>query len=255
MSNVRSFPRALVAIGITAAIAACGGSSSPVAPSTPTTPSTPTPPAPPPPVATTTVTYGGLFGSGMFTGTVTLTAQVPVSATASLWSHASLAASASGTAKFSGASTTTVNLTGTYDTATSRFMLSSGAWAIDVTVVEGRATGTIATPAGAGTVAALASTASEPASQFCGTYTGTESGKFLVVVSHGLASGVAAENGLPGGVTLAGSVNGNSVSLSWSWSEGSGGHGLAVGNINGQTASGTWSNTDGQSGTWSGGGC
>lgn len=54
---------------------------------------------------------------------------------------------------------------------------------------------------------------------------GTESGKFLVVIRGGLASGIAAQDGEPGGITLAGSANGNSVSLSWSWTEGVGGAG------------------------------
>lgn len=84
---------------------------------------------------------------------------------------------------------------------------------------------------------------------------GTESGKFLVVIRGGLASGIAGQNGEPGGITLAGSANGNSVSLSWSWTEGVGGQGLATGTINGQSIGGTWSNTDGQSGSWSGSGC
>lgn len=256
MHIVRSFPRAFVAICLAAAAAAaCGGSSSPTSPSTPAAPTPPAPPVPPPPVATTTVAYSGLFGSGTFTGTVTLTALVPASATANVPNIATLAASASGTAKFSGASTTTVNLTGTYDTVTGRFTLSSGAWRIDATVVDGRVTGTIATPAGAGSVAALESTASNPAAHYCGTFSGTESGKFLVVVRSGLVSGVAAQNGEPGGITLAGSANGNNISMSWSWTEGSGGQGLATGTINGQTVSGTWSNTLGHSGTWSGGGC
>ena len=253
MYIVRSFPRALIALYFAAAVTtACGGSSSPTGPSTP---ATPTPPAPPPPVATTTVEYRGLFGSGMFTGTVSLTAVVPVSATAYVPDTAQDVASASGTAKFSGASTTTVNLTGTYDTATGRFTLSGGAWSIDATVVDGRATGTIVTPAGAGSIAALTSTASAPVSQYCGSYSGTESGKFLVVIRNGLATGVAAQDGEPGGVTLAGSANGNSISLSWSWTDGSGGQGLAIGTINGTTVGGTWSNTDGQSGIWSGSGC
>lgn len=253
MKIVRSCSRALATLCV-AAVAACGGSSSPTGPSSQTSP----PPAPPspPPIATTAVSYQGLFGSGLFTGAVTLTAQVPVSASARLTNRATLVMpGATGTAKFSGASTTTVSLTGTYDTETNRFLLSGGAWAIDVTVVDGRATGTISTPVGAGSVAALATTESNPATQYCGSYAGTESGKFLVVVRAGLASGVAAQDGEPGGVTLAGSANGNSVSLSWSWTEGVGGQGLATGTINGLSIGGTWSNTDGQSGTWSGAKC
>lgn len=243
-----SIRRACIAICF-AAIVACGGSS-PTAPSQTNQPAAP--PAPPP-IATTTVAYSGLFGSGMFTGTVTLNAQVPVAA--SLTPRTAVMPGATGTAKFAGASTTTVSLTGTFDTTTNRFSLSGGGWALDVAVAEGRATGTIATPVGTGSVAALVTTATSPVAQYCGSYSGTESGKFLVVVRGGLATGVAAQDGQPGGVTLAGSANGNNVSLSWSWTEGVGGQGVATGTINGQSISGTWSNTDGQSGTWSGSGC
>src|SRR5688500_14956553 len=199
MSSISSSRRAASAAALVVATA-CGGSS----------PTSPTPPAPPPPVATTTVHYSGVFGSGLFTGAVTLTAIVPTAVTANTSSGPLAIATATGTAKFTGASTTTVNLTGTFDTTTNRFTLTSSGWNIDVTVTNGIASGTITTPAGSGTVGALVSTESNPAAQFCGTYSGTEAGKFLVVVRNGLASGVAAQNGQPGGVTLAGSANGNS---------------------------------------------
>ncbi len=252
MYIVHSFPRAVAALCLTV-VTACGGSSAPTAPSPQTTP--PAGPPAPPPVATTTISYQGLFGSGLFTGAVTLTAQVPVSAMTSLGNTTwQIVSGASGTAKFSGTSTT-VNLAGTYDTTTNQFVLSGGGWAIDVKGADGRVTGTISTPVGAGSVAALQATTTLPASQYCGSYAGTESGKFLVVVRAGLATGVAAQDGQPGGVTLAGSANGNGVSLSWSWTEGSGGQGLATGTINGPSIGGAWSNTDGQSGTWSGSGC
>jgi hypothetical protein len=122
-------------------------------------------------------------------------------------------------------------------------------------VTDGIANGTITTPAGSGSVAALATTEGNPVAQYCGTYAGTEPGKFLVVVRNGLASGVAAQEGEPGGITIAGSVNGSSVTLNWSWVEGAGGTGKAVGTITGTTIGGTWSNTDGHSGTWSGSTC
>jgi hypothetical protein len=242
MSIVSLLRRAACAAVLLVATA-CGSSSTPTAP---------TPPAPPPPVATTTVTYSGLFGSGMFTGTVTLTAVVPTSNTADTSNGPLAIASATGTAKFSGASKTTINLTGTFDTTTNKFTLTSAGWSIDATVTNNRVTGTISTPVGGGGMAALVTTASNPTVSYCGNYVGTESGKFLVTTGSGFATGVAAENGIPGAVTLAGTVNGNSVSLSWSWTDGVGGQGVATGTINGTSISGTWSNTDGQSGTWSG---
>lgn len=237
-------------ITLVLAAAGCGGSSTSTTPTSPTTPTTPTTPTPP--VTMTTVAYSGSFASGLFTGAVTMTAQVPVTSASSLANIATIAASATGTAKFTGASTTTINLTGTYDTVTGKFTLSTAGWTVEATVVNGIASGTISTPAGAGSVAALQTTEANPVVNYCGTYSGTESGKFNVTVRNGLVSGVAAENGLPGGVTLAGTASGNSVTLSWSWTEGSGGRGTAVGTINGTSIGGTWSNTDSQSGTWSG---
>lgn len=249
MTIVRPLARA-ACVALALAAAGCGGSStspSPTAPSAPTTPTTPAPPVP-----TTTVAYSGLFASGLFTGTVSMTAEVPAGASASLTNIATLSATATGTAKFAGASTTTINLTGTYDTVTGKFTLASAGWTVEATVTNGVASGTITTPAGAGTVAALQTTQSEPVVNYCGTYTGIESGKFVVTIRNSLASGVAAQDGLPGGITLAGSVSGSSVTLNWSWTEGSGGRGTAVGTINDTTIGGTWSNTENHSGTWSG---
>lgn len=251
MTIVRPIARAAcVALALVAA--ACGGSSTSITPTAPTTPTTPTTPTPPP-VPMTTVAYSGLFASGLFTGTVSMTAQVPAgSSGASLTNIETLSASATGTAKFAGASTTTVNLTGTYDTVTGKFTLASAGWTVEATVVNGMASGTITTPAGAGSVAALQTTQSDPVVNYCGTYSGIESGKFVVTIRNSLASGVAAQDGLPGGITLAGSVSGSSVTLNWSWTEGSGGRGTAVGTINDTSIGGTWSNTENHSGTWSG---
>lgn len=241
------FPRhAACAIALFVATA-CGGTTS--------TPTSPPPPPPATPVTTTTVTYQGLFGSGTFTGAVTLNAIIPTAVLASTESRTLAITSATGTAKFSGASTSTVSLTGTFDTTTNRFTLTGSGWNVDVTATDGIASGTITTPVGTGSVGALVSTETAPVAQYCGTYRGTESGKFLVVVKNGLATGVAAQDGLPGGVTVTGSTNGNTVSLSWSWTEGSGGRGLATGTISGTGIGGTWSNTDNQSGTWSGTPC
>ena len=249
MSIVRLMSRAACAAVFVSA-AACGGASSPTTPASPTTP---TPPAPAPPVATTTVNYSGVFANGMFTGGLTLSAVVPVSMTANTTNGPLAVVSATGTAKFSGANTTPVSLSGTYDTTTGKFTLTSAGWMIDATVAaNGVVSGTISTPAGAGSVTAQVTTQADPVVNYCGSYTGSEGGKFLVTIRAGLASGVAAQNGVAGGILLAGSVNGNSVTLTWSWVDDGVGSGRAVGTINGNIISGTWENTEGNSGTWSG---
>jgi len=246
MTDVRAFTRAACAV-LTLAAAGCGGASTPTAPLPPQTPTAP--------AATTTVSYSGIFGSGNFTGTVTMTAVVPVSGGTSLTNMVPIIVdTASGVAKFSG-SAPPINLTGTFDTTANRFLLTGGSFKVDVTVNAGVATGSITTAVGSGSVSALSSTESSPATRYCGTYRGTEPGKFLVVVSGGTASGVAAQDGEPDAITLTGSVTGNVVTLGWAWTDGAGGSGAAIGTITGQTISGTWSNTDGHSGTWSGAGC
>jgi hypothetical protein len=247
----RFIPAACAALSLL--LAACGGGSGAAAtPTSPTSPPAVT--APPPPVATTTGAYSGLFANGMFTGTVTLSADVPVSATPTDTSTAGpqVTANAAGTAKFSGATQSTVNLAGSYDTASNRFTLSGGSFSVDAVVSEEMVTGTIKTPAGEGGIAALRSTELSPVTRFCGTYRGSESGKLLVVIRGSTASGVGAQDGDPDPITLKGSASGNTVRLTWSWVDGGGGRGEANGTINGTILSGTWGNTDGQIGTWSG---
>lgn len=235
------------------AIPGCGGGSS-GAVSTPTSP-TPPPAVTAPPVATTTVAYSGIFGSGMFTGTVTMSAAVPVSVTQASTVRPLSTVAATGTARFSGQTQTTAMLTGTYDTTTGQFVLRSGGFTVDATVADDKVTGTIVTPAGNGGIAALRSTDDNPPARFCGNYQGTESGKFLVVIRGSLASGVAAQDGEPGAITLTGSTSGSRVTLTWSWSDGGGGSGTANGTVTGETVAGTWTNTDRQSGTWSARSC
>lgn len=252
MFSIRSCYRAVGAALLFIIVGCGGGSSSGV--STPSGPTATTPVAAPAPVPTTTVAYSGIFASGTFTGTVTLSAAVPVSAVPAQAANfrPQAVATATGTARFTGATQPTTNLTGSYDTTTGRFMLSGGSFTVAATVSGETVTGTIATPTGTGGIAAMRTTDGNQTTQFCGAYRGTESGKFLIVVRGNLASGVAAQDGEPGAIALDGSASGNSVTFGWSWTEGVGGRGTATGTINGTTASGTWSNTDRQSGTWSG---
>ncbi|MGE0394724.1 MAG: hypothetical protein AB7P67_14255 [Vicinamibacterales bacterium] len=198
--------------------------------------------------------YDGVFASGTLTGTVSMRADVPVSSTTAqtLRVRPLAVATATGTAKFSGEAQSPVSLSGTYDTATAAFSLRGGAFTVNATVTDDRAVGTITTPAGPATVAAMVSTSAVPATRYCGTYRGTESGKLLIVVRGGSVSGAAAQDGDPGSVPLSGSVLNNSVSLTWTYD---GGRGEAQGTISGTTVTGTWGNTDREFGTWSGGAC
>jgi hypothetical protein len=149
-----------------------------------------------------------------------------------------------------------VSLTGTYETTSGAFSLRGGAFTVNATVREEVATGTIVTPTGTGTVAALLSPPGLPATRYCGTYRGTSTGstgKFLFVERGGLVSGIAAQDGVAQPLELAGRVLNNLVAVSWSWEDRDGtGRGSAQGTITGSTASGTWSNSDHETGTWSG---
>lgn len=239
--------------------AGCGGSSS-GSPSSPTAPSSPTTPSSPPvtttPVETTTEEYVGTFAHGNFTGTVSMSAAVPRSAATAgaPRPRPRAVATATGEAKYSGMAQQTFNLTGTYDTTARRFSLRGGPFVVDATVSDETATGTVVTPSGTAGVAALLSSAARRATRYCGTFRGTETGKFTIIVSGSRASGVAAQDGEPESIALSGGVTGSGISLNWSWPQvgnESGGRGTASGTINASFASGDWSNTDNQRGTWS----
>jgi hypothetical protein len=264
MIAVGPLARAGCALALLAVAGCGGGSSSSTASSSPTAPSSSTPAASTP-VETADEEYIGTFASGTFTGTISLTAAVPIN-TATAESprlQPRAVATARGTAKFAGANTQSVALTGTYDTTSKRFALSGGPWSVDATVADNAATGTVNTPVGAGGLAAMRSTAAEPATRYCGTFSGTESGKFTIivsghrdVVSGSRVNGVAAQDGEPGSFAVHGGVTGTGISLSWSWNDASGqGSGIADGTISPTTAGGAWHNTLGHSGTWSAGAC
>jgi hypothetical protein len=195
----------------------------------------------------------------MISGTLIMSAAVPVTATASRvseWGTRSTA-SATGVAKFVGAAQPSISLTGTYDTASGEFALRGGSFVVNARVQGEEATGTITTAVGAGTLAAWRSSPAITSTTYCGTYSGGVSGRFNFALRGDSITGVAAENGAPAGsIGLSGSAVNNLVAFSWSWSDLTGtGNGSAQGTIAGTGVSGSWSDSDHQSGTWSGSVC
>jgi hypothetical protein len=99
----------------------------------------------------------------------------------------------------------------------------------------------------------MISTAALPATRYCGTYSGTEGGKFVIAVSGGVVSGVAAQDGEPSAQAVSGRAVNSQVTLSWAWNEPSGsGSGSATGTISGDSVSGSWSNSLNHRGTGGG---
>ncbi len=150
----------------------------------------------------------------------------------------------------------TVSLTGTYDPSAHTFTVSGdgggatytftgGVAASGITgsftIVVGGATypGTFtASPGGSGAVTV-----------YCGSYTGTSSGTWNLVVTGAFLSGIATTSS--GNIPLTGNVSGSTMSISFP--SGPSVSGSASGTISGTSVTGTWQITGaGESGTFSG---
>ena len=235
---MRQTIRSHAPLGLLATLAAvtwaCGGSSSsPGAPS-------------PTPTATTSTFQGTVAGSGLQTGTLSVTVQAQVSAARPARFHlpfvATLhaqSATASGTLRFAGGSAST--LSGTYDTATKRLSLSGGGYTASGTVSEGVLAGTLSGNGVSGGFSTR-STSGATVTSYCGTITqrsgNQAAGVFnLEVASTGAVSGVFcvrqenAGGGDPCGF-IKGQATGSSISITH-------GDSSSTGTISGTTVSGT----------------
>ena len=241
------------ALALTIAALACGGSSgTTTAPSAPT-PSTPTTPAP---VATTTISYDGVFTSWAFNGVFTASAAVPVSLVSGTAALRPLAtATATCTYRYGG-STTTNTLTGSYDTATKTFSCTSSVFSLTGTVqTDNTLTGTVHTPAADGGFSASVTVAATPNRTYCGSYAGiSSSGKLSITISGatGEITGSAADNGKDSKpLYLRGNATGSQVTITWVFADGGlAQSGTATGLIGSTEVAGRWSNTIGESGSW-----
>ncbi len=141
----------------------------------------------------------------------------------------------------------TVNLTGSFDTASQGLTLSGGGYSfvgvLSATAISGSYTG----PQGAGSFSALQSTGSGSVLVYCGTYAqnnSTNTGVWNMVQSGGsLVGSFSGSDGATG--DLSGTISGDSVSVSFKG-------GSATGTLSGTTMSGTWHDNKGNSGPWQG---
>lgn len=215
MNLVRS-TRAALAVVALAALAACGGGSTP------------------PPAAPTATNRA--FTGALSTGDV-LAVDVgtpPASAAAAAAPAGSVAVS--GTITLSGGGS--VDLSGYYVAATGQIVITGGGYELTGTFAGGALSGTFTiggTPVGA--FFAADSTTTTPTT-YCGTYTGGDSGRFVLLVAGG--SAFATVEGP--GVTLRGTAAGGHVALTTTGAS-------MDGTYTASTASGTWTHSP-DTGTW-----
>lgn len=217
----------------------CGGS-----PSAPEPTPTPTAPAP----QTTAVTYSGTFQSsdGSF-GSLSVTANIPVSLVARVSgsSHPSAVATATGTLKRGGGDT--VTLSGTFDTATNRFALTGGGFTVAATVEASAAgtvvNGSVTTPTTQGTVVAVPPPASGTLITYCGNYTGDAHGTIVMVRSDSVLTILAAEAGAPAPFSFRGTLTGTDVFFKFDYAPPDVGSTTGTGTLVGGVMSGPWSAT------------
>jgi len=210
------------------------------------------------PANTTTLSFSGVFAGAHEGGTLQLSAAVPaaiaISASRSDVAYQSTGSpvAATGTLKIAGGST--ITLTGTYNPSTKIFTMSGGSYSVTATVANNAVAGSYTGPSTSGSVSALPAPSATSVTAYCGTFTGTEAGRWNVAISAGVITGTAATP--EGSIQLNGTVSGSAITMTW--------HpnatdvGSATGTLAGTTITGTWlTNTPGDHGTWNGstGGC
>ena len=197
---------------------------------------------------TTTVTYTGVFAGQKEGGAFTISAEVPAIAAAEYNAQVNGgSATATGTLKIAGGAA--IPLTGTYNTATGVFTLSGSSYSLTATVASNAVSGTYTGPSTSGTLVALPVSSTVNVTPFCGTYAGSESGRWNVAISAGKLTGVASSP--DGAIALTGTLSG--VTMTMSWHPNATDFGNATGTLNGTTVAGTWlTNTPGSHGTWTG---
>jgi hypothetical protein len=209
-------------------------------------------PAAPANTNTTTLTYSGVFAGTKEGGTFQLSTVVPaLSSTASLLADVAFAASApvaaTGTLKITGGAT--ITLTGTYDASTKAFTLSGSSYALTATVASNAVSGSYTGPSTSGSVSALAAPPGITVVMYCGTYSGSESGRWNFATANGLIGGVAATP--DGSIDITGTLVGFNITMTWHPNPTDVGN--ATGTTTGVNAAGSWStNTPGDHGSWSG---
>jgi hypothetical protein len=197
-----------------------------------------------------TTDFDGVIASDNLSGTISVSVPAALaSAAAPSFSGAgsagptepSATVNVTATLKIKGGSNT--NLTGTYDLDAKALGLSGGGYSFTATFANGQLSGTFTGPGGGGLFTAFSRRGGD-VELFCGTFTGDAAGVWnLARRGNGLV-GAFHENGGAGAGTLAGTLNGNNISLTFSG-------GTATGTMSGTNISGSWT-AGGDNGSWSG---
>ena len=204
------------------------------------------------PTNTTTLSFSGVFAGATEGGTFQLSAAVPVSsatfaARADVLFQSVATVAATGTLKIAAGST--ITLTGTYNPATKVFTMSGSSYSLTATVANNAVAGTYTGPSTSGSVSALPAPPGVTVTSYCGTFAGTESGRWNVAMSAGVVTGAASTP--EGSVQLSGTLSGTAITMSWHPNDTDVGN--TIGTLSGASISGTWStNTPGDHGTWNG---
>ncbi|HVZ49693.1 MAG TPA: hypothetical protein VG916_12990 [Gemmatimonadaceae bacterium] len=202
---------------------------------------------------TAETTYTGVFATGSQSGSFVIST---ASTAADVWAgSASGVAAASGTTRSAhgtitilGGSATQVN--GTFNPATGAFALAGGVFSLAVTVdATAQVSGTITVSGAAGVASGVASTSTVSVTRYCGTFTGSNSGRLNLTIAGTTITGVAVGNGDGGGTVLNGTVSGTTATIHWIPDPGQ--LGTATGTITSSgITNGVWTSEQ-ESGTWS----
>jgi hypothetical protein len=223
---------ALACIGLGASGAACSGATTPGEGSTP-------------PPAVVTGEYQGELSGANETGVLVVTIESNTTAPArARWLDVPSLETALGTLTLSGG--VTVDLSGTFDPSSGALSLSGGGYAFAGSITNGSLGGSYTGPNGSGSFSLVPGGASQ---FFCGSFDGSDSGVWNLVVGASSAAGSLAS--ASGAVPFTCTVSGATLSCS-------GANGVvATGSIAGGVASGDWHDGKGGNGKWKGtsGGC
>jgi hypothetical protein len=151
-------------------------------------------------------------------------------------------ATATGTLKPGG--NASIPLTGTYDTATTKFTVTGGGFTVNATVMVTTGgsilNGSITSPTTQGTVVALPPPATGTVITYCGNYTGGSGGTLVVTRRDNQLVALVAEHGAPAPYSINGTLNGTAVDLSFTWAPPDVGSTTVTGTLAGTVITGTW---------------
>ena len=184
------------------------------------------------PPVTGTTTYIGTLANAAETGSMTLTFSSAVGKLVpTLVQNAESVITVSGSLKING---TTITITGTYYTDTDSIFISGGGYTFTGKLHGGHITGSYTGPNGPGSFAAAPSSSEGSVKVYCGTSHETSPdtsvhGRFNLVITGTSISGIT-----DSGIELAGTVSGNSVTITISGIQ------VATGTISDSNISGTY---------------